>query len=40
MVGILFRDAMNGEGLVQLAKAQGQYVGRRLPTEEKGGVYA
>ena len=33
-------DAMTSEELLELAKAQGQYVGRRLPTEEKGGVYA
>lgn len=33
-------DAMTSEELLQLAKAQGQYVGRRLPTEEKGGAYA
>lgn len=33
-------DAMTGEELLQLAKAQGQYVGRRLSTEEKGGAYA
>lgn len=33
-------DAMTEEELLQLAKAQGRYVGRRLPTEEKGGVYA
>ena len=33
-------DAMTGEELLELAKAQGQYVGRQLPTEEKGGVYA
>lgn len=33
-------DTMTSEELLELAKAQGQYVGRRLPTEEKGGVYA
>ena len=33
-------DAMTGEELLELAKAQGQYVGQRLPTQEEEGVYS